>query len=67
MYALILFVHASAWAKSYSNALTVLPGFSSEQACVVAGSAAAELANRPEKDGRWINWQEIRFVCVEVK
>jgi len=56
---LILFAHVGALGSGNSNALTHVPGFKSEDSCIVAGRKSKLLAQG--------SYKEISFVCVEVK
>lgn len=57
---LILLVHMSDYRVQPSNALTSVPGFTSEARCKAAGKDVAEQMNAPS--GARI----IRFVCVSL-
>ena len=54
---LVLFVHAGMLSEKDSMALTSVPGFKSEAACVAAGKASEGLTKRTTK--------EVRFVCIK--
>lgn len=53
---LIIFAHVGALGDGNSNALTSVPGFQTEAACIAAGKKAKTLANGTVKS--------IDFVCV---
>lgn len=54
---LILFAHVGAMGTGNSNALAVVPGFTSEQECRTAGIAAKGMSLNTVK--------EITYVCVK--
>jgi len=53
---LIIFIHAGVLSPKDSMAITNVPGFATEQACMAAGRKSEEL-------GRG-NTKEVKFVCV---
>ncbi|MBY4730759.1 hypothetical protein K6V90_09465 [Cupriavidus pauculus] len=55
-FTLILFLYAGMMSKGDSVALSNVPGFATEQACMVAGRKAVDMTKGTFKDGR--------FVCV---
>lgn len=57
MWILILFAHVGAMGSGNSNALTNVPNFKTEQACIVAGNKAKTMASGSVKS--------IEFVCVK--
>lgn len=59
MWALILFAHAGVMSDTDSMALTTVPGFRTQQECVVAGKASERMAVATTK--------VIKFTCVEVQ
>ncbi len=54
---LVLFVHAGMLSDKDSMALTTVPGFKSEAACLAAGKASEALTKGTTKN--------TRFVCVK--
>ena len=56
-FALILFAHVGVMGQGNSNAITTLPGFTSEAECRAAGDAAKKLVSGTVK--------EISYVCVK--
>ena len=57
-YVLVLYIYAGMLAKGDSVALQVIEGFTSEEACQVAGMHGRELVKDSFKD------KEYRFSCV---
>lgn len=55
-FTLILFLYAGMMSKGDSVALTNVPGFATEEACIAAGRKAVGMTNSTFKDGK--------FVCV---
>lgn len=55
-YTLILFLYAGMMSKGDSVALSNVPGFATEQACMAAGRKAVDMTKGTFKDGS--------FVCV---
>lgn len=55
-FTLIVFLYAGMMSKGDSVAITTVPGFVTEQACVAAGQKAVSMTERTFKDGK--------FVCV---
>ena len=58
IWALILFAHAGPFSDKDSMALTNVPGFQSEQACIAAGEKTVSLARNTTK--------LIKYSCVKV-
>ena len=56
-YALILFGHVGPMGNGNSNTLAVLPGFTTQAECEIAGKAARNLVKGSVK--------ELEFVCVK--
>lgn len=56
-YVLVLFLHAGMLSEKDSMALTTVPGFRTESACVAAGKASEVLGKRTTK--------EVKFVCLK--
>lgn len=56
-YVLVLFLHAGMLSEKDSMALTTVPGFKTEVACLTAGKASLELGRRTTK--------EVKFVCLK--
>lgn len=56
MFILILFAHVGAMGSGNSNALTSVSGFKNENACVIAGKKAEQMAAEPVK--------RITFICA---
>lgn len=56
-YILVLFLHAGMMSEKDSMALTTVPGFKTEAACLAAGKQSEVLARRTTK--------EVRFVCLK--
>ena len=56
-YVLVLFLHAGMLSEKDSMALTTVPGFKSEAACLAAGKQSEALGKRTTK--------EVRFVCLK--
>jgi len=56
-YVLVLFLHAGMLSQKDSMALTTVPGFRTEAACLAAGKASEALGQRTTK--------EVRFVCLK--
>lgn len=56
-YALLLFGHVGAMGNGNSNALAVLPGFTTQAECEQAGRAAKTLVSNTVK--------ELNYVCVK--
>jgi hypothetical protein len=54
---LILFVHAGVTSNADSMAITNVPNFRTEAACLQAGARAEELVKRTTKS--------VRYVCVK--
>lgn len=54
---LVLFLHAGMLSEKDSMALTTVPGFKSEAACLVAGKQSEALGKRTTK--------EVKFVCLK--
>ena len=54
---LVLFVHAGMLSDKDSVALTNVPGFKTEAACMAAGKQADNLVKRTSKD--------VKFICVK--
>lgn len=57
MWVLILYIYAGALSTSDSVSLTSVPGFTSEQACLVAGKKSNDLVSLSQKNNR--------FICVK--
>lgn len=58
IWVLILFAHAGPFSDKDSMALTNVPGFQSEQACIAAGEKTVSLARNTTK--------LIKYSCVKV-
>lgn len=56
-YVLVLFLHAGMLSQKDSMALTTVPGFKTEAACMAAGRASEDLGKRTTK--------EVKFVCLK--
>lgn len=56
LWTLIVFAHVGPMGNGNSNALTSVPGFVSQAACITAGKQAKELAGGTMK--------EIEYTCV---
>jgi hypothetical protein len=56
-YVLVLFLHAGMMSEKDSMALTTVPGFKTEAACLAAGKQSESLGKRTTK--------EVRFVCLK--
>jgi hypothetical protein len=56
MWILILMFHAGVWAKGNDVGTTNIPGFATQQACVMAGAEAAKLGTG--------TMQGVKYVCV---
>ena len=54
---LVLFLHAGMLSDKDSMALTTVPGFKTEAACLAAGKQSEVLAKRTTK--------EVKFVCLK--
>jgi hypothetical protein len=54
---LVLFVHAGMMSDKDSMAITNVPGFKTEAACLAAGRQSEALVKRTSK--------EVKFVCVK--
>ena len=54
---LVLFIHAGILSDKDSMALTNVPGFKTETACLAAGKQSEALAKRTTK--------EVKFVCLK--
>jgi hypothetical protein len=54
---LILFVHAGVISDKDSMAITNVPGFKTEAACIASGKQSESLVKRTTKD--------VRYVCVK--
>lgn len=57
MFILILYIYAGFLAKGDSVAITSVPGFETEKACVDAGNKGRPLVDASSK--------EYRFICVK--
>ena len=58
IWALILFAHAGPFSDKDSMAMTNVPGFHSEQACITAGEKTVSLARNTTK--------VIKYSCVKI-
>ena len=58
IWVLILFAHAGPFSDKDSMALTNVPGFHSEQACIAAGEKTMSLARNTTK--------VIKYSCIKV-
>ena len=56
-YILVLFFHVGILGDTDSNAVTNIPGFHTEEACIAAGEKSKRLTAGTKK--------ETRFVCLE--
>lgn len=56
-YILILFIHAGMMSDKDSMAVTNVPGFKTEAACLAAGKQAEALVKRTTK--------EVKFICAK--
>lgn len=56
-YIMVLFLHAGMLSDKDSMALTTVPGFKTEAACLAAGKQSEVLAKRTTK--------EVKFVCLK--
>jgi hypothetical protein len=56
---LVLFLYAGSFSKGDSVALTSVPGFATEAACMAAGDKSQALVKNTLKDAR--------FICVQSK
>ena len=54
---LVLFLHAGMLSEKDSMAVTSVPGFKSEAACLAAGKQSEQLGKRTTK--------EVKFVCLK--
>ena len=59
MWTLILFAHAGVMSNTDSMALTSVPGFRTQQECIIAGKTAEKMATATTK--------VIKYTCVEVQ
>lgn len=56
-YVLVLFLHAGMLSQKDSMAVTTVPGFRTEAACLVAGKQSEQLGKLTTK--------EVKFVCLK--